>query len=125
MLGTPKAPGEAIVGEAISHASRRAEEPERETGQAERKGNNGRLTRSDEHSTGVAIFGRESGHALQVRGRTKDSRIQVGQPLALQEIAARPVDGREVEPDGTAGETQTQGGHESCRGTVEKIEAGG
>src|ERR1700722_8884217 len=38
----------------------------------------GRLARSDEHSASVAISGRESGHALQVCRRAKDSRVQVG-----------------------------------------------
>src|SRR6267143_2029505 len=62
----------------------------------------GRLARSDEHSPGFAVSGSESGHAVQVRERTEDSGVQVGQPLALQEIEARSVDGREVDGIGTA-----------------------
>src|SRR5580700_11141897 len=78
----------------------------------------GRLARSDEHTPGFAVSGSESGHALQVRGRTENSRLQAGQPLALQEIEAGPVDGREVQPDGAGIETQTQSGDESCRGAI-------
>src|SRR5467141_1640056 len=63
----------------------------------------GRLARSDEHSPGFAVSGSESGHAVQVRERAEDSGVQVGQPLALQEIEARSVDGREVDGIGTAG----------------------
>src|ERR1700724_4244756 len=48
----------------------------------------GRLARSDEHSPGFPVSGSESGHAVQVRERTEDSGVQVGQPLALQEIEA-------------------------------------
>src|ERR1035437_6509246 len=119
MLGTPKGPGQAIEGEAVSRSKARGpREPEREWVWWWWKRNYGRLARSDEYPAGVAISGRESGHAFQVRRRAKDSRIQTGQPLALQEIAAGPVDGREVKPDGTAGETQTEGGVESCRVTV-------
>ena len=57
---------------------------------------------------------------VQVRRRTEDSRVQAGQPLALQEIEAGPVDGREVERDGTAGETETEGSGESCRASLDK-----
>src|SRR5215831_14911674 len=77
--------------------------------------NYGRLARSDEYSPSVAIPGRESGHFVQVRWRTKDSRVQAGQPLALQEIAAGPVDGREVKRDGTADEAQAESGGQGCR----------
>src|SRR5215469_6331993 len=77
--------------------------------------NYGRLARSDEHSPGVAISGRESGHAVQVRWRAEDSRVQAWQSLAVQEVAARSVDGREVERDGTTGETETEGSGKSCR----------
>src|SRR5437870_1883608 len=107
MLGTPKALGQAIEGEAGSRNSPRPREPEREGSGGKGKPNYGGLARSDEHPASVAISGRESGHTLQVRRRAKDSRVQVGQPLALQEIKAGPVDGREVERDGTAGEAQT------------------
>src|SRR6266404_1623613 len=103
MLGTPKALRQAIEG---------GQSPE--TGVWKRQRNYGRLARSDEHPAGVAISGRESGHALQIRRRAENSGIQTGQPLALQEIAAGPVDGREVERDGTADETETEGGVESC-----------
>src|SRR5579871_3750288 len=67
-----------------------------ESGQGEQR-NYGRLARSNEHSPSVAVPGRESGHFVQVRRRTKDSRVQAGQSLALQEIAAGSMDGREVE----------------------------
>src|SRR5206468_3661603 len=69
--------------------------------------NYGRLAGSDEHSPGFAIPGSESGHALQVRWGTKDSGLQTGQPLALQEIEAGPVDGREVDPDGSQEQEET------------------
>src|SRR5579862_1493179 len=82
----------------------------------------GRLTRSDEHSPSLPVFGSESGHALQVRWRAEDSGFQTGQPLALQKIEARPVDGREVEPDGTRNEAQGEGGHEGCRKPVTKTQ---
>src|ERR1700689_754073 len=117
MLGTPKALGQAIEGEAVS----RSKSPRAEgTGAGNGLGGKGkriygRLARSDEHPASVAVLGRESGQALQVRRRAEDSRIQVGQPLALQEIAFGSVDGREVERDGTAGETESEGGIESCR----------
>src|ERR1700757_4131947 len=52
----------------------------------------GRLAGSDEHSPGIAVPGSESGHAVQVRQRTEDSGLQAGEPLALQEIEAGPVD---------------------------------
>src|SRR6202044_1561470 len=77
-----------------------------------------RLARSDEHSSGIGLFGSESGHALQVRRGREDSRVQAGQPLALQEIEAGPVDGREVRPDGAGVETQAQGSDEGCRVAV-------
>src|SRR6266436_9454456 len=56
----------------------------------------GRLAGSDEHSPGFAVPGSQSGHALQVCERAKDSCVQTGQPLALQEIEAGSVDGRKV-----------------------------
>src|SRR5579863_2352583 len=120
MLGTPKALGADIEGEGVSRS-----EPVRERGgRAERaegaQGNYGRLARSDEYSPGVTVSGRESGHFVQVRWRTENSRVQAGQPLAVQEIAAGPVDGREVERDGTAGEAETEGGIESCRAKLNK-----
>src|SRR5215472_8245231 len=70
--------------------------------------NYGRLARSDEHSPSVAIPGRESGHFVQIRRRTENPRFQAGQSLALQEVTAGSVDGREVERDGTADETEAQ-----------------
>src|SRR5579864_322652 len=98
MLGTPKAPAQAAVGRAVNQAKPAGPGNRCGNGRGGKgKRNYGRLAGSDEHSPGVAISGRESGHALQVCGRTEDSRIQVGQSLALQEIAARSVDGREVE----------------------------
>src|SRR5580658_8467547 len=69
----------------------------------------GRLARSDEHSPSFAVSGSESGHALQIRERAKNSGIQVGQPLALQEIEAGSVDGREVHGTGIAGQKKNQG----------------
>jgi len=78
----------------------------------------GRLARSDEHSPGVAVPGSESGHAIQIRRRTEYSRFQARQPLAVQEVEAGPVDGREVEPDGIGSKAQTEGSYESCRVTV-------
>src|SRR5258708_40204899 len=76
----------------------------------------GRLARSDEYSAGIAVPGSESGHALQVRRGTTNPRIQAGQPLALQEVKAGPVDGREVKRGRTAAETQDQ----SC-GSAERV----
>src|ERR1035438_917950 len=119
MLGTPK----ALEGSLRAGQSAKANPAGGESGAGNGRGGKGkrnyaRLARSNEHSPGVAISGRESGYALQVRGRAKDSGVQAGQSLALQEIAAGPVDGREVERDGTAGKTQTEGGDESCRVTV-------
>ena len=35
---------------------------------------------------------------------------QAGQPLALQKIEAGPVDGREVDPDGSKEQEETEGG---------------
>src|SRR5215472_14963235 len=86
----------------------------------ESKRNYGRLARSNEHSPSVAISGRESGHFVQVRRRTKDSRVQAGQPLALQEITAGSVDGREVERDGTAGQEEAEGGCEGSGASLVK-----
>src|SRR6266849_10372265 len=80
--------------------------------------NYGRLARSHEHSPGVAVPGSESGHAVQVRRGTKNSRLQAGQPLALQEIEAGPVDGGEVEPDGGEKQEETEGGCQGCRAIV-------
>src|SRR5438552_9712889 len=80
--------------------------------------NYGRLARSHEHSPGFAVPGSESRHVVQVRRRTKDSRFQAGQPLALQKIEAGPVDGREVKPDGSEKQEKTQGGCQSCRAIV-------
>src|SRR5207245_4284119 len=87
----------------------------------ERALNYGRLARSHEHSPGVAVPGSESGHAVQVRRGTENPCLQVGQPLALQEIEAGPVDGREVEPDGSGNQAETEGSYESCRGTVIQV----
>src|SRR5208282_5488639 len=78
----------------------------------------GRLARSDEHSPSFAVSGSESGHFVQVRERAADSGIQVGQSLALQEIEAGSVDGREVDGNGTAGQKENQGSGESCRNSV-------
>jgi len=54
--------------------------------------------------------------------KKKGGQIEVAhlglEPLAFQEIEIGPVDGREVERNGTAVETQTEGGIESCRVTV-------
>src|SRR5580692_4346860 len=121
MRWTPRAPGQALEGRSfkVSPAGRRHRSGmvlvERQ-GTGARK--HGRLARSDEHTPGVAVPGSESGHALQVRWRTKDSRFQAGQSLALQEVEAGSVDGREVEPDGAGIETQTQSSDESCRGAI-------
>src|ERR1039458_8774651 len=82
---------------------------------------NGRLARSDEHSPSFAVSGSESGHALQVRERAKASGVQIGQPLALQKIEARSVDGREVDGNGTAGQKENQGSRESCRNSVNEL----
>src|SRR5215467_16038598 len=82
--------------------------------------NYGRLARSDEYSPSVAVPGRESGHFVQVRWRAEDSRVQAGEPVAVQEIAAGPVDGREVERDGTGSETEAEGGNESSRADLVK-----
>src|SRR5438309_1982688 len=97
MLGTPKALGQAIEGrqsDETKPAGRRGIGAEMVV---EGKRKYGRLARSNEYPAGVAVSRRESGHALQICRRAEDSRIQIGQPLALQEIAAGPVDGREVE----------------------------
>src|SRR5207245_6554920 len=88
------------------------------TDSVERALNYGRLARSHEHSPGVAVPGSESGHAVQVRRGTENPRLQAGQSLALQEIEAGPVDGREVEPDGGQGKKETQSGSTSRRVTV-------
>ena len=123
MLWTPRAPGQALEGRdfKVSPAGRRHRSG---TVLVERQGTgarkHGRLARSDEYTPGVAIPGSESGHALQVRRRAENSGVQAGQPLALQEIETGPVDGREVESDGSGIETETEGGYESCRGTVVK-----
>src|SRR5215469_957547 len=78
--------------------------------------NYGRLARSDEHPPGIAVPGSECGHALQVRGRADDSSLQAGEPLALQEVEAGSVDGREVEPDGSQEQQEeTEGGRQGCR----------
>src|ERR1700733_4489921 len=99
-----ESPRTGIGGQEFQGKPRGPETPERErfwwTGLRNRARKHGRLARSDEHSAGIAVFGSESGHALQVRRGTEDSCFQTGQPLALQEIEAGPVDGREVEPDG-------------------------
>src|SRR5260370_39907370 len=75
---------------------------------------NGRLARSDEHSPSFAVSGSESGHAVQVRERAKDSGVEVGQSLELQEIEAGSVDGREVDGNGTASQKENQDSRESC-----------
>src|SRR5215469_6235814 len=97
MLGTRK-PSEPIDKARKSPKGTRGAEGlgREQSGQGEQR-NYGRLARSDEYSPSVAVPGRESGHFVQVRWRTKDSRVQAGQSLALQEIAAGSVDGREVE----------------------------
>src|ERR1051325_255738 len=71
--------------------------------------NYGRVARGDEYSPGVPIPGRQSRHFVQVRWRTEDSSLQAWQPLALQEIEAGSVDGREVERNGAGGEAETKG----------------
>src|SRR5690348_17741533 len=107
MLGTRK-PSEPICkARVVSQAIPWVRAPGRDENWQGAKRNYGRLARSDEHSPSVAIPGRESGHSVQVRWRTKDSRVQAWQSVAVQEIAAGSVDGREVERDGTAGETET------------------
>src|SRR5215469_6644244 len=78
----------------------------------------GRLQRSDEHSPGFAVPGSESGHALQVRQRAENPGLQAGQPLAFQEVKAGSVDGREVEPNRSQSEKETQGCGQSSRVTV-------
>src|ERR1022692_27131 len=83
-------------------------------------GDYGRLAGSHEYSPGVAVPGSESGHALQVCRGTKDSRFQAGQPLALQEVEARSVDGREVQPDGSQEQEETEGGCQSCRASIKR-----
>src|ERR1700749_1298152 len=76
----------------------------------------GRLARSDEHSPSFPVPGSECGHTLQVRGRAENSSLQIREPLALQEIEARPVDGRKVEPDGNQEQPEeTEGGLQGCR----------
>src|SRR6266498_5132963 len=125
MLGTPNALGQAIEGGAVSRNKARSRGKRSGKGRGGKgKRDYGRLARSDEHPASIAISGCESGHALQVRRRAENPRIQVRQPLALQEVATGPVDGRKIERDGTAGETQTEGGVESCRG-LGKLSAGG
>src|SRR5207302_11302823 len=49
---------------------------------------------------------------------TEDPGFQTGESLALQKIEARPVDGREVKPDGSADEEETKSGGQGCRDTV-------
>src|SRR6266849_5373241 len=113
MLSTPKFTRMQFLHEGIfSHVCPAAGKPVAIQGLKSVEGvwNYGRLAGSDEHSPGVAIPGSESGHALQVRRRAKDSRFQAGQPLALQEIEAGPVDGREVNPDGSERQEETEGG---------------
>src|SRR5947209_5059097 len=83
------------------------------------KRNYGRLARSDEYSPSVTVSGRESRHFVQVCWRTEDSRVQARQSLAFQKIEAGPVDGREVERDGTAAETQAESCCERCGVAVE------
>src|SRR5580704_7933353 len=128
MLRTPKALGAGIEGDAVSSgkpvpkAGRNGWINRSRCGRG--KGKHGRRARSHEHSPGVAVSGSQSRHFVQVRGRAKNSRVQAGQPLALQEIAAGPVDGREVEPDGTAVETQSESGGESRRAVLAKNVAG-
>src|SRR5947209_9169355 len=85
------------------------------------KRNYGRLARSDEYSPSVTVSGRESRHFVQVCWRTEDSRVQARQSLAFQKIEAGPVDGREVERDGTAAEAQAQDGSEGSGATLEKL----
>jgi len=87
----------SVVQIGIPMQSRELGEPERERRGGKGKGTYGRLARSNEYSPGVAVSGSESRHAVQVRWRAEDSRVQARQPLALQEIAFGPVDGREVE----------------------------
>src|SRR5260370_9307188 len=82
---------------------------------------NGRLARSDEHSPSFAVSGSETGHAVQVRELTKDSGVQVGQSLALEEIEAGSVDGREVDGNGTARQKENQGSRESCWNSVSEL----
>src|ERR1019366_104444 len=95
----------------------RDEKARLKTGEGKRYG---RLARSNEHSPSFSVSGSESGHAVQVRERAEDSGVQVGQPLALQEIEDRSVDGREVDGNGTAGQKENQGSRESCRNFVSK-----
>src|ERR1700693_5339242 len=114
MLGTPGAFPTGMEGrESFAVQSPRAGDPGAGEGSGgvgrnwsgNRSGKHGRLARSDEHSSGIGLSGSESGHALQVRRGREDSRLQAGQPLALQEVEAGPVDGREVEPDGAGDKT--------------------
>src|SRR6185437_4478369 len=70
--------------------------------------------RSNEHSPGVAVSGREPGHAVQVRQRAEDSGIQTGQPVAVQEVKAGPMDGRAVQRDGSEEGEESEGGDTSC-----------
>src|SRR5579862_1435955 len=114
MLRTPKALGKVREGEALSQ-KQPALLAKRDGSAGQTKRNYGRLARSDEHSPSVAVSGRESGHAVQVRRRTEDSCIQAGQPLALQKVEARPVDGRDVHGNGTGGEAKAESGRERRR----------
>src|SRR5438270_11360519 len=110
MLWTPKALAADREGKEVSPSSPHAGRAERVGSSGKGKRNYGRLARGDEYSPGVAVSGRESGHFVQVRWRTEDSRVQAGQSLAIQEIEAGSVDGRKVERDGTAGQAQAEGG---------------
>src|ERR1700722_19828007 len=107
MLWTPRSPPDSHWrARMFQGKTRRPERLEREGSGGEVKeasqeassGNQARkyggLTGSDEYPAGVAVPGSESGHALQVRRGAEDSCFQTGEPLALQEIETRPVDGR-------------------------------
>src|SRR5579864_5467614 len=120
MLGTPKPLAPIREGEGVCQES--PQRWHRGTGRSGGTGkrNYGRLARSNEHSPSIAISGRKSGHFVQVRWRTENSRVQVRQSLALQEIEAGPVDGREVQRNGTGRKTQAESCGESGRASLEK-----
>src|ERR1700691_2444332 len=120
MLGTPKPLGTTQRVRASPGISLRATEGRSLGGQDTRK--YGGLAGSDEHSASVAVSGSESGHTVQVCGGTEHSGIQAGQPLAIQEIEAGPVDGREVEPDGAGSETESEGRRKCGRLTLLKAQ---
>src|SRR5260370_12658280 len=104
MLGTPRAPRTGMEGEDRP----RAGDTGAEMVLVARQGNMAD-SREVMNIRQASKYLGVSPDTLQVRGRAKDSRLQAGQPLALQEVEAGSVEGREVEPDGSGYETQTEG----------------